>query len=355
MSIINSIKVWSYEVIAAAKPSAYLVKHILRENSLAAICGAPGKGKSFIAIAIMMAVNFGLQFAGKKTTKGLCVYLAGEGHYGLVKRIQGWLKYFGIVGSPTNFGCVPVAFDITDPSNYGKLIQELRNVEKLTGESIVLIVLDTLARFNFGDENSAKDISRLVAVLDLLRQTFNCCVLVVHHTGKNPANGMRGSSALLGAMDTVFEVRRTKFGFEMECTKQKDDEDGQVYHFKAERVSLGHDEDGEEITTLVPVYQTTVSSQGSSASNDNMPTALQPGAFARVFLNILRAAGPQGLTRDAWRKACRQEAPEHMDRSSNFADAIKFLIKERLIKKEGDRFIAKDNDDDDFGGLLVNQ
>lgn len=354
MSIINSIKVWFFPALEAAKPSAYLVKHILRENSLAAICGAPGKGKSFIAIAIMMAVNFGLQFAGKNATKGFCVYLAGEGHHGLVKRIQGWLRHFGIAGSPANFGCVPVAFDITDPSNRGKLISELRSVEKNTGEPISLIALDTMARFNFGDENSAKDISRLVGTLDLLRQTFKCCVLIVHHTGKNPANGMRGSSALLGAMDTVFEVRRTQFGFEMECTKQKDDEDGQVYHFKAERVSLGHDEDGDEITTLVPVYQTTVSSQGPSVSNDNTPTALQPGGFARAFLDILKVAGSQGLTREAWRNACRQQAPEHMGRSSNFADAIRLLIKERLIREEGGLFIAKDKDDD-FGGLLLSQ
>lgn len=357
MSFIDRIVVWFLSTLLAAKPNAYLVKHLLRENSLAAICGAPGKGKSFIAIALMMAVCFGHLFAGKNTTKGFCVYLAGEGHNGLVKRVLGWLKHFGIADTPQNFGCVPVAFDITDKAYLDKLIAELRRIEKERGEPIRLVVVDTLARYNVGDENSAKEMSRLVAVLDLLREIFKCCVLVVHHTGKNPANGMRGSSALLGAMDSVFEVRRTPTGFEVECLKQKDDEDGQVYLFKAERVFLGLDEDGDEITTLVPVYQATLGSQAKPAANDNTPTALLPGGFARVFLDILKGAGPQGLGREAWRKAIKAKAPEHLkSRSSNFSYAIELLKKARLIREEGGHFIARADDDGlDFGACVVSQ
>jgi hypothetical protein len=73
-----------------------------------------------------------------------------------------------------------------------------------------LIVLDTLARcYGGGDENSTKDMNTFVTNCDLLRESFpDTTILVVHHTGKDTARGLRGSSAFNGALDIAFEMNR---------------------------------------------------------------------------------------------------------------------------------------------------
>ena len=40
----------------------------------------------------------------------------------------------------------------------------------------------------------------------LIRTAAGCCVLIVHHSGKNIEAGARGNSALKGAMDTEVEL-----------------------------------------------------------------------------------------------------------------------------------------------------
>src|SRR5690606_29160652 len=74
-------------------------------------------------------------------------------------------------------------------------------------EKPVLIVIDTLARaMKGGDENSAQDMGALNDAVSALIQATGACVMLVHHSGKNKASGARGSSALLGAIDTEIEV-----------------------------------------------------------------------------------------------------------------------------------------------------
>jgi RecA-family ATPase len=71
-----------------------------------------------------------------------------------------------------------------------------------------LIVLDTQARMTPGlEENSAKEVGLYVAAVDLLRRASGACVLTVHHSSKGAAY-LRGSSALMGAADTVVALAR---------------------------------------------------------------------------------------------------------------------------------------------------
>ena len=73
------------------------------------------------------------------------------------------------------------------------------------------IVLDTLARcMGEGDENSARDMGRFVDRCGTIERHFRCIVIAVHHMGKNPAAGGRGSNALNGAADMTLPSRRAK-------------------------------------------------------------------------------------------------------------------------------------------------
>jgi hypothetical protein len=65
----------------------------------------------------------------------------------------------------------------------------------------------------------------LVEATDRIRQATRGCVTLVHHTGKDASAGMRGSSALQGAVDTVLEMRPVDGGMDLLCRKQKDDQE----------------------------------------------------------------------------------------------------------------------------------
>ena len=73
--------------------------------------------------------------------------------------------------------------------------------------SLALIIIDTLARHHTGDENSATEMSSFIGNLDQLREEFNAAVVVVHHSGKDPSRGARGSSAFRAALDHEILVR----------------------------------------------------------------------------------------------------------------------------------------------------
>lgn len=59
-----------------------------------------------------------------------------------------------------------------------------------------------------GDESSARDMGRFVTRCGELERRFDCLVAVVHHMGKNPAAGGRGSNALNGAADVTLTVEK---------------------------------------------------------------------------------------------------------------------------------------------------
>ena len=58
-----------------------------------------------------------------------------------------------------------------------------------------------------GDENSQKDMSAFVQGCDRLRERTKAAVLVIHHEGKDPGKGARGSNVLRGAWDTGIRVK----------------------------------------------------------------------------------------------------------------------------------------------------
>lgn len=68
-----------------------------------------------------------------------------------------------------------------------------------------LVVIDTLSKFNAGDENSNADMAQLLVQLEHITQKTNCSILIVHHSSKAATlNGQsdnqastRGASSLI--------------------------------------------------------------------------------------------------------------------------------------------------------------
>jgi hypothetical protein len=178
----------------------------------------------------------------------------------LVKRLLGTTSFGLIVGEPacgksflaTDLGMhIALGWNLGPGGDAQKVIEAATIVEQRTGMALQLVIIDTLARsMGAGDENSAQDMGAFIGACDRIRVGTGATVLVVHHRGKSQS-GARGSSALLGAVDTAIEVERRGAGRVAKVTKQKDGADGEEFGFALEVVEVGTDDDDEPITTCI--------------------------------------------------------------------------------------------------------
>jgi hypothetical protein len=151
---------------------------------------------------------------------GQVVYVAGEGVGGLKKRIAAWHKHTG-KDQAAPFIVIPTAVDLMDENN----TQDLHTTIQATAQGPVsLVIFDTLARSMQGDENSSQDMGRTIKAMDEVREAFGCCVMFIHHSGKDTSRGHRGSSATLGAVDLSMRVERMGEAVSLTVEKQKDAE-----------------------------------------------------------------------------------------------------------------------------------
>jgi len=191
---------------------------IITENGLTVLYGAPGAGKSFIALDMALSIANGVEWQGMPTKMGKVLYIVGEGLAGIGKRLSAWEQHKGI-RTNDNLHVLPIAVNFRDQSEVEKL---MRSIDK-AGSGWSIAFCDTVARSLVGaDENSSQEMGLWVAAADSIKSHCKCAFVGVHHSGKNVANGMRGSSALLGAVDTSLVVTKDEEYVTIRVEKQKD-------------------------------------------------------------------------------------------------------------------------------------
>lgn len=203
-------------------PSQPLIEGILDIDTLAVLYGRSGHGKTFVAVDWALSVSTGTWWQRHMVRPGRSLYVISEGVAGMGARKRAWQEQqrVHIAGEITW---------LTYPPNLFKDGWALALAQYAAELQPSLIVVDTLARSMIGaDENSAKDMGIVVAGADRVRRASGACVLLVHHTGKNEAAGMRGHSALEAAVDAAIECRLTDEGaVEIVTAKQKDRPSGE--------------------------------------------------------------------------------------------------------------------------------
>jgi hypothetical protein len=135
------------------------------------------------------------------------------------------------------------------------VIEVVRQLERQRGQKVRLIVGDTLARLSAGaNENAGQDMGLVVRRFDRIRSACNAHFLVIHHSGKNAANGARGWSGIRAAVDTEIEVTDSPQGRCAEITKQRDlSTKGERIGFRLDTVTLGVTKWGAAATSCVLV------------------------------------------------------------------------------------------------------
>jgi RecA-family ATPase len=204
----------TFKELMAMPPKQWLIDDVIGPGDLAMVYGAPGSGKTFVVIDLMLAACSGKAFAGRfEVARPLTIaYAAGEGRTGLPQRFQAACEYHEIGDSDlmnlhTYFN-VPQLYDTKDPCNATQFVGEYAAAQT-AGEvgPLDLLILDTLHSVSAGaDENSSQDMGDVLRHAKAIADGLGCAVILVHHTNK-AGTGERGSSALRGAMDCMIEVR----------------------------------------------------------------------------------------------------------------------------------------------------
>ncbi len=231
--------------LAESRPTRWLVKGVLPESGIAAIYGASGSAKSFLALDLALAVSTGAPWFRARTAQRPVVYVCLEGQGGLAARMAAIRKAMSRIG---DVHCITEPFDLLSQRDCADLAAAISSNLADGG----LLIIDTLAQACPGvDENSSADMGRAIAALKSLQASLGGLVLILHHSGKDAAKGMRGHSSLIAALDASIEVRRTGDVRQWCLAKSKDGADGISHAFRLRMVDLGTDEDGDRISSCV--------------------------------------------------------------------------------------------------------
>jgi hypothetical protein len=288
----------------ASQAVSWSVKTLIPADSVGMMFGASGTFKSFVALDLALHIAHGMRWLGFKTTKGPVIYIAAEGGTGLWRRIKAWHMERGLHWGAIEFHVVPVAV------NLSQNCQTVVEAAKTAGVVPTAVFVDTLSQTFDGDENSATDVPAYLRGLgNAFRALWKCFVLVVHHSGHSATERPRGSSTMLGNTDFLIGVFRDEKEMLATLTwfKQKDGELPPDAAFGLRKHVLGHDEDGDEITSLAARYvaegpeldqarQLEVAS-GRSGRNAEFLNCCQNGALEKevrhVFYETMESTDPE--------------------------------------------------------------
>jgi hypothetical protein len=230
-------KFFSIDELGEMPPPRWLIHEMFEANSLVMVAGPPGSFKSFLVLDWLLCMASGRDWLGKKTEKSRVLYVLGEGRSSLLKRIQVWIYHNRLNDEERrtlneNF---KVTFDVPQMATRSSVDNMLMGLHALNFSPQV-ITIDTFARSFVGmDENTQKDVGLWVDSADRLR-ALGYTVIFLHHTAKNTEFGVkyRGSTAILGAMDTAMTLVRDPDipdGVKLTVTKQKDHDEGDPMYF----------------------------------------------------------------------------------------------------------------------------
>ena len=221
-----------FEQLAQLPPPSYLIDTLITDYGLAVIYGDPASGKTFLALDMALHLSYGAAWHGRTTKQTGILYIAGEGVRGITKRISAWRHHHGKQADLAPFLTLPIALDFLDLTTVQKLARTIEHHVSQRQFPLGLIIVDTVARNMNGNENDAIDMNKFISAIDALREKFQVAAIGIHHCGKDHDRGMRGSTALPGASDTIIEVERTDNVMCVSVKKQKDDEEPKPFYME---------------------------------------------------------------------------------------------------------------------------
>lgn len=281
----------------------YIAKGLFHENEVAVVYGAPNIGKSAIVASVCAHISMGASIADRKTKRSAVIYNAAEDATGILDRL-----YPARRERDQDAAKVLVrreGLDLTDTALCDAYLKDiLRGQEAGIFPERVVHVFDTFTlSLGEGDENSSRDVGIAVKNARRIAEATTGVSLIIHHTALDK-DRPRGSSALMGNVDTVLHVKEGPATSDNGHTvlispvKQRSLNKGITVAFSIEDFEVGRDEDGDmrTIPMAVPLGDLAEPEPSSNSSDSGSPAkdlATARAADVRDVLADLAAADPE--------------------------------------------------------------
>jgi hypothetical protein len=272
-------------------PKQWLVRDFIGAGETSCWYGSPGDGKS------VLIEDFGMHVAAAMTWQchdvmqpGAVLYIALERFQLVKRRALAFKRKHEAHGLP--FAVKGGVIDFRHKDTAKQIIDYARELEQLTGQKTVLIILDTLSRaLCGGDENGPKDMGAFVNTIGHIQEATGAHVAIVHHV-PHDADRIRGHGLLLGAIDTSVHVVKHDVARSATVIKDNDGTDGTRVTFTLESITLL--DDGVNVTTAPVVIQ--YDEQAEMPFGDHTKPKLNENQMR--FLKILAKATREVPTSD---------------------------------------------------------
>ena len=192
------------ELMEETLPSRRAVIEGLLGTGVYLLAGSPKIGKSFLVAQIAYRVSTGTDLWGYRVHGGTVLYLALEDDK---KRLQERMaRMFGVEGSD----------NLHFATHAGQVGQNLdKQLKNFLAEhpDTVLVIVDTLQKVReMTTEYSYASDYDVISSLKQLADSYNICILLVHHTRKQPAGDsfemISGTTGLLGGSDGALLMKK---------------------------------------------------------------------------------------------------------------------------------------------------
>ena len=173
----------------------WLVEHLWTRQAVGVLGGAPKTCKTFMALEMALAVASGTPCLGRFRVADpgpVLVFAAEDDPVQICARLRGLAQARDI-----DFQTLPIFLIVAAQLRLDRSRDLTYLTQAVDALRPRLLILDPLVRLHRLQENSAQEISALLADLRTLQRRFSLAVLLVHHTRKTngPASGqdLRGS------------------------------------------------------------------------------------------------------------------------------------------------------------------
>jgi hypothetical protein len=231
--------------------------------------------------------------------QGAVLYICGEGFGGMGARIKACQIHHS---TPKGAPIYVIRHQLnlrSSAEDFNALMMAVVQLVETTGIEFQLLIIDTLARaFGGGNENDSDALGSFITSMGKIQEFLACALMVLHHSGKDLAKGLRGHSSLLGAVDTQLEILRFEDQAKgiISLTKQKDGQDGIRHGFEMVEIEISSSSLGfDPVVSLAVQASDEAVNQASKKAKNNAGKGRNQSIAMESLGNVIKQKGIQKI------------------------------------------------------------
>jgi len=187
------------DLASASGTPRWLLEGLWARAGVGIVGGAPKCCKSWLGLDMALSVASGTPCMGSFPAVepgGALIYLAEDSAAVLRERLAGLCRHRGLA-----LAALPLDVITAHSLRLDLARDQLRLTHTVARLRPRMLLLDPFVRLHRIDENSAGEVSALLAYLRDLQREYELAIIVVHHARKNGQGGAQAGQALRGSGD----------------------------------------------------------------------------------------------------------------------------------------------------------